>query len=104
MGIDRCDDVEQAGYNDKAFTVVGCRDLYGIRTKAKLAADQVKEAASEIACEAQHIQNVLGAGVKLALHGNSEYEHAADSKEQQRSANPFALHKVPCSGHEPASQ
>src|SRR5277367_3571471 len=104
MRVDRCNDVKQSGDYDEAGAVVGRGDLDGICAEAKLAADEIEESAAEITGKAQHIQNILGAGEKLALHGDAEDEHAAYGEKQQGSANPFALHEMPCSGEKPACQ
>ena len=104
MGVNGSDDIEQAGDHDKSGAVVGGCDLDGVRAEAELAADEVKKTASEVAGKAEHFEDVLGAGVELALHGEAEEEHASDSGEKQAAANPLALNEVSRSGNEPAGQ
>src|SRR5271165_3124656 len=94
MGVYGSDDIEQTGDDDEAGAVVGGSDLDGVRAEAELAADQIKKAAAQVAGDAEHVEDVLGAGEELALHGESEEEHAPDGSEEQAAANPFALNEV----------
>jgi hypothetical protein len=104
MGVYGSDDIEQAGDDDETGSVVGSGDLNGVSAEAELATDQVKESAAEVAGEAEHVKNVLGAGEELALHGEAEDEHAADGDQEQAAAEPFALNEVTRTGNEPAGQ
>ena len=42
------------------------------------AANDIEESAAEVAGQAEHLEDVVGVGVELALHGEAEREHADD--------------------------
>lgn len=102
MRVDRGNDVEEAGDDDEAGAPVGYGELDGVGPETHGAAYDVEQSAAEVAEEAEHLQDVVGVGVKTALHGEAEREHADDGDSQQRAAAPFAEKKVSGTGDEPA--
>ncbi len=102
MRVNSGDDVEQAGDDDEFSAVVGYRGLDRLRTEAQHTADEEKQAVAQVAGHAQHIENVLCAGVELALHGEAEHEHGDDGDSEQGAADPFTEQKMPSAGDEPS--
>jgi len=90
MRIDSGDDIQQASDDDEDFAVVGDGGLLWLAAPARSAADEVEHAAAQVAGHAEQAENVLRAGVDLALHGKAHDEHGDDGDSDQRAANPLA--------------
>lgn len=102
VSVDGGDDVEQAGDNDEAGAVIGGGDLHLIRTEAEHSAGDKEKAVTEVAGKAEGIEDVMRAGVELALHGDAEGKHANDGDGNQRSPPPFAQEEVTGAGDQPS--
>ena len=102
MRVNGGDDVEQAGDDDEFGAVIGDRGLHGCSAKADGAADEVEQAAAEIAGHAEQIEYVLRAGVELTLHGQAEHEHGDDGDGEQCASNPLAEQEMAGAGDEPS--
>ena len=101
MSVDGGDDVQQACNNDKFSAIVGDGGLHRSSPPAGGAAEEVEEATAQITGDTEHVENVLRAGVELALHGEAERKHGDDGDGEQSAADPFAEEKVACAGDEP---
>jgi hypothetical protein len=101
VGVDGGDDVEETGDDDEAGAPVSNGELGGVRTETHDPTNHVEESAAEVAEEAKHFEDVVGVGVELALHGETDGEHADDGDSEQGAATPLAKQEMSRAGDQP---